>query len=229
MGEFRAGLKLAPEAYALHYDLGLALKLKDDPTAATSELELAARLNPESPDPPYTLGILDMQRGSFDDSEEELKIALRLRPENSDGWATLGSLYKQQKKLAEASNALQRAIELMPNQPGPHITLASVLAQQGRTAEAASERKKAADLTRTAFNRQRATFEANTGSMFLLKGQFTDAIDRYQEAVSSDPTYVEAHRGLATALDRAGRTAEAEAERRKAAQFEQAQPSHHPQ
>lgn len=112
----------------------------------------------------------------------------------------------------------------MPNQPGPHVTLASVLAQQGRTAEAVSERKQASDLTRTAFNRQRATFAANTGSMLLLKDQVTDAIERYQEAVSSDPTYVEAHRGLATALERAGRTAEAQAERQKAAQLDQGQP-----
>jgi protein O-GlcNAc transferase len=112
----------------------------------------------------------------------------------------------------------------MPNQPGPHITLASILAQQGRIADAAAERKKAADLARIAVNRQRATFAANTGSALLLKGQITDAIERYQESASSDPTYVEAHRGLAAALDRAGRTAEADAERQKAAQLDQAQP-----
>lgn len=224
VGEFRTGLQLAPEVYELHYDLGLALKLKDDIAAAASELELAARLNPSSPDPPYTLGILDMQKGRFDDAVEELKIALKLRPENGDGWATLGSVYKQENKLAEAIDALQKAIELMPNQPGPHITLAGILAQQGQNLEAASERKKAANLTRLAISRQRATFAANTGSALLLKGQITDAIERYEEAVSSDPTYIEAHRGLAAALERAGRTAEAQAEKQKAAQLEQAQP-----
>ena len=67
-----------------------------------------------------------------------------------------------------------------------------------------------------AVNRQRATFATNSGSLLLQKNQITDAIERYQEAVSSDPTYIEAHRGLATALARAGRTAEAEAERQKA-------------
>jgi protein O-GlcNAc transferase len=224
MNEFRAGLKLAPDAYELHYDLGLALKLKDDLGAATTELELAAHLNPSSPDPPYTLGILDMQRGLFDDATASLKIALRLRPDNADGWAILGSVYKQQNKLEEASDALYQAIELMPNQPGPHVTLARVLAQQGRTPEAEAERKKAADLARVAVNRQRATFAAHTGNMLLAKGQVTDAIERYQEAVSSDPSYVEGHEGLATALERAGRTAEAEAERRQAAQLEHGEP-----
>ena len=76
----------------------------------------------------------------------------------------------------------------MPDQPGPHVTLAGVLAQQGQTAEAAAERKKAAELTRMAVNRQRATFATNSGSLLLQKNQITDAIERYQEAVSSDPT-----------------------------------------
>jgi protein O-GlcNAc transferase len=163
-----------------------------------------------------------MQRSRFDDAETHLKTALKLRPKNGDGWAILGSVYKQQNKLA--SDALQKAIEVMPEQPGPHVTLASVLAQQGQSTEAAKERKKAAELTRMAVNRQRATFAANTGSMLLLKNQITDAIERYQEAVASDPTYIEAHRGLATALARAGRAAEADAERQKAVQLDQAQP-----
>jgi protein O-GlcNAc transferase len=223
MAEFRTGLKIAPDSYQLHYDLGLALKLKDDLSAATAELELAARLNPNSPDPPYTLGILAMQTGRFDDAARQLKAALALRPENGDGWAILGSVFKQQDKLAEASDALRKAIELIPNQPGPHITLAAVLAQQGQNAEAAAERKQAAVLTRVAVSRQRATFAANNGSALLLKGQIIDAIARYQEAALDDPTYVEAHRGLAVALERAGRTAEAEVERNKALQLDQAQ------
>jgi len=223
IAEFRTGIKLAPEAYELHYDLGLALKLKDDLAAAASELDLAARLNPTSPDPPYTLGILEMQRGEFENSVKQLKIALKLRPANGDGWATLGSVYKQQNNLADASDALHKAIELIPNQPGPHITLAAVLSKQGRTEEAAAERKKAVDLSQTAVSRQRATFAANTGGALLLKGQITDAIERYEEAVSSDLTYIEGHRGLANALVRAGRTAEAQAEIQKAAELEQAQ------
>jgi protein O-GlcNAc transferase len=226
---FHLSLKMAPESYQLHYDLGLALKLKDDIGAATAELESAARLNPNSPDPPYTLGIVAMQTGQFEDAARQLKVALAIRPENGDGWAILGSVYKQQDKLAEASDALQKAIELIPNQPGPHVTLAAVLAEQGRSAEATAERKKAADLTRVAISRQRATFAANTGNALLLKGQITDAIARYQEAVSDDPTYVEAHRGLAMALERAGRTVEAEGERNKAAQLEQPRARPQPQ
>jgi protein O-GlcNAc transferase len=220
IAEFHAGLRLAHEAYELHYDLGLALKLKDDLPAAASELETAARLNPESPDPPFTLGILDMQRGRFDDAAQQLSTALRLRPENGDGWATLGSVYKQQGKFLEASDALRKAIELMPNQPGPHITLAGVLMQQGQASEAAAERKKAAEISRMAVNRQRATFATNAGNALLSKGAVAEAIERFQEAVSIDPMYMDGHRGLVAALERAGRNAEAQGETQKLHQLE---------
>jgi len=214
--EFQAGLKLNNYSQQLHYNLGLAYKLKDDATRAVPELELAARLDPSSPDPAYTLGVLYMQAGRFGDAEGQLRHMLELRPQNGDAWAVLGSVYKQDNKLPEAADALRHAIALLPNQPGPHITLASVLADQGQKAEAAAERKQAAELTRVAVNRQRATFATNTGNMLLAKGQVADAIDRYQEAVTSDPSYADAHIGLASALERQGRTAEAATERAKA-------------
>jgi tetratricopeptide (TPR) repeat protein len=68
--------------------------------------------------------------------------------------------------------------------------------------EAAAERKTAADLTRVAVNHQRATFATNSGNTLLEKGQIADAITRYQEALSNDPKFADAHRQLALALDR---------------------------
>lgn len=221
--EFRAGLVLRPDSYELHYNLGLALKLKDDVADAEVELKQAARLNPESPDPPFTLGILKMQTGHFDEAAEQLKLTLKLRPDNGDAWAILGSVYKQEDDLPDAANALREGIKLMPNQPGTHITLAGVLAEEGHKDEAVAERKIAADLTRAATNRQRATFAVNSGNLLMQQGKITDAIERYQDAVTSDPTYIDGHRGLADALARAGRTAEADAERQKIVQLEKPQ------
>ena len=108
----------------------------------------------------------------------------------------LGNVYRKMNKLPEAAEALREAIRQMPEQPDPHLTLAAVLAQQGQTAEAAAERKKGAELERVAMNRQRATVSTNSGNSLLKKGQVTDAIERYQEALSDDPNYAEAHRGL---------------------------------
>ncbi len=219
-----SGLKTNPQSFELHYNLGLALKLKDDNAGAIPELETAAKLNPSAYEPHYTLGVLYMQDGRYEDAARELAQAMKLHPDNADGWATLGNVYRKIDKLPEATAALREAIRQMPDQPDPHLTLAAVLAQQGQTAEAAAERKKGAELERVAMNRQRATVSTNSGNSLLKKGQVTDAIERYQEALSDDPNYAEAHRGLADALERQGKTAEATAERQKADELEQPQP-----
>jgi len=75
-----------------------------------------------------------------------------------------------------------------------------------------------------AMNRERATVSTNSGNSLLRKGQVADAIERYQEALSDDPSYAEAHRGLANALERQGKKAEAAAERQKADELEKSLP-----
>ncbi|MGB6835556.1 MAG: tetratricopeptide repeat protein, partial [Candidatus Acidiferrum sp.] len=219
-----SGLKIDPQSFQLHYNLGLALKLKDDNAGAIPELEAAAKLNPSAHEPHYTLGILFMQDGRYDEAARELSLAMKLHPDNADGWATLGSLYRKMDKLPEAADALREAIRQMPDQPDSHLTLAMVLARQGNTTEAAAERKKGADLERVVMNRQRATVSTNTGNALLEKGQVADAIERYQEALSDDPSYAGAHRGLAEALERQGKKAEAAAERQKAEELAKTRP-----
>lgn len=54
MEQFRAGLAIEPDNPQLHYDLGLALKLKDNPAAAVPEFKQAAALDPNLLDLPYT-------------------------------------------------------------------------------------------------------------------------------------------------------------------------------
>ncbi len=125
-------------------------------------------------------------------------------------------MYDKLNKLPEATSALREAIRQLPSQPDPHLTLAAVLVKQNQPAEAASERKKAADLMRSNMNRQRAEVATNAGSSQLRSGDLDGAITQFRDALSYDPNYPEAHLGLANALDRQGKAAEAAAERQKA-------------
>jgi protein O-GlcNAc transferase len=211
--QFRAGLTLEPGNPQLHYDVALAFKLKDDVAAAIPEFEEAARLDPQLPDPPYTLGVLYMQLGRFPESREQLERATTLRPGNGDAWAILGNVYKQTDQPDQASAALRKAIALLPDQPSPHITLAAILAQQGDTAAAARERKIAADLSRIAVSRQRASFALDSGRLLLKRGQIPEAIEQLQTAIAAAPDSPDPHLALAEALDRQGHSAEAAAER----------------
>jgi len=73
-------------------------------------------------------------------------------------------------------------------------------------------------------NRQRAEVATNNGNSLMKKGQVADAIERYQEALGEDANYAQAHLGLAEALERQGKKAEAEAERQKASELEKPRP-----
>jgi Tfp pilus assembly protein PilF len=159
---------------------------------------------------------LYLQAGRYTDAARELNTSLKLQPDNGEEWATLGSVYSHLEKLPEAEAALQKAIQRQPEQPDAHLTLAAVLVKQNQPAEAAAERKKAADLMRTNMNRQRAEVAGNSGKSLLKGGKVEDAIVEFRDAVSYDPDYAEAHLGLANALERQGKTAEAAAERQKA-------------
>ena len=158
-----------------------------------------------------------MQAGRYADASRELNASLKLRPENGDGWATLGSVYSKLEQWPEAVTALREAIRQSPGQPDPHLTLAAVFAKQNQPSEAAAERKAAAELMRAHMNRQRAEVATGSANSALKTGKVDDAIAQFQEALSYDASYAAAHLGMAEALERQGRTAEAAAERAKAA------------
>jgi len=217
VSELRTALKLSPDSPQLHYNLGLALKMQDNIAAAIPELQAAERLDPAMSEPPYVLGILHMQAGQYADAARELSTSLRLQPENGDGWATLGSVYNHLDQLDKATAALDQAIQRLPQQPDPRLTLAAVLAKQNKPEEAKAERAKAAELMRANMNRQRAEVAAHSGASLLQNGKVAEAIVEFQNAISFDPSYPEAHLGLADAFDRQGKTSDAAAERQRAA------------
>ncbi len=214
--ELKTALKLAPNSPQMHYDLGTAYKLQDDATDAISELETAAKLNPTAYEPPYVLGLLYMQVARYSDAAAELEASLKLQPANGEGWATLGSVYNKLDRLPDAASALQEAIRQLPDQSDPHLTLAAVLVKQNQPAEAAQERKVAATLMRAHMNLQRAEVATNSGKSSLASGKTDEAVAQFREALGFDPGYAEAHLGLADALQKQGKTAEAEAERSQA-------------
>jgi protein O-GlcNAc transferase len=214
--QFRAGLQLDPDDAHLHYDLGLALKLKDNLAAAVPEFERAAELDATLPDPAYTLGVIYMQQGRFADAATQLRRATTLQPSNGDAWALLGSVLKDSGDATGAADALKRAIALQPDQPSLHIQLATLELQAGDKDAAAADRKIAADLSRAAVNRQRASFALKSGRALLADGKLDEAVVQLIVATQADPTLAEPHRLLADAYARQGKAADAALERRTA-------------
>jgi tetratricopeptide (TPR) repeat protein len=224
IGQFQDGLKLEPDNALLHYDLGLAYKLQDNLTAAVPEFERAATLDSSLPDPPYTLGVIYMQQGRFTEAATSLRHAVALNPQNGDAWALLGSVLKDSGNPDDAPAALaalKKAIALEPDQPSLHIQVASLDMEAGDHASAAAERKIAAELSRAANDRQRASFTLRSGRALLQQGQLDQAIIQLKAATQADPTLAEPHALLAEIYTRQGQTAEAAIERAQANQLSQ--------
>ena len=219
--ELQSALKLAPNSAKIHYDLGVAYKLQDDAVDAIPQLETAEKLEPESYQAPYVLGLLYMQVARNDEAAQQLALSLKLHPQNGDGWSSLGSVYLRLNRLPEAEHALRQAIQQLPAQADPHLILATVLIKQGQTAEAVEQRKIAASLMRAHMNLQRAEVATNSGKSLLNDGKVDEAIVEFHNAISFDPTFAEAHTELATALDRQGKSAEAQRERDAALSLQQ--------
>jgi Tfp pilus assembly protein PilF len=66
-------------------------------------------------------------------------------------------------------------------------------------------------------NRQRAEVATHSGESLLKSGDVAGALVQFQDALSYDAEYREAHVGLAKVYDAQGRRADAAAERAKAA------------
>jgi Flp pilus assembly protein TadD len=170
-----------------------------------------------------------MQQGRFADAAAQFKRATALQPKNGDAWALLGSVLKDSGDSSGALRALKRAIELQPDQPSLHIQLATLETLAGDKEAAAAERKIAADLSRLAVSRQRATFALKSGRSLLEQGKIEDAITQLNTATQADSTLLEPHRLLAEAYERQGKRAEAALERQKAASLtNSAAPLTHP-
>jgi protein O-GlcNAc transferase len=216
IAQFRAGVAMAPQSAQLHYDLGLALKLKDDLNGAISELTRGAALDATLPDPAYTLGVIYMQQGRFAEAAAQLRMVTALQPANGEAWAMLGGVLKDSDDSAGAIDAIHHAAALEPEQPSLHVQLAALLVRTGQPAQAAAERKLAADLSRAAVSKQRATFALKSGRALLAGGKLPEAIVQLKTASDADPQLAECHALLAEALSRQGKLAEAALERQRA-------------
>ncbi len=133
---FQALSKKYPHHAVIHYDLGLALKQKDQLEEAKAALKEALRLDKSLIEAYYTLGITYWQNGEIEEAAAAMRSAITARPDYAEAHYMLGTALKQLGDLAGASVALEGAIRLNPDTPGPYNTLAQVKQQQGDRAAA---------------------------------------------------------------------------------------------
>ena len=109
--------------------------------------------------------------------------------------------------FAGAEQEFLRAIELKPNYATAHHWYAGFLSAMGRSEEAIREIKIAQDLDPLSL-----IIQANVGMIEYFARQYDRAIEQERKVLDADPSFVQARRKLAYALEAQGSAQEALAE-----------------
>jgi tetratricopeptide (TPR) repeat protein len=136
---YQNALRIAPDFYPAHNNLGSDYLSKSDFPAAREEFEQVIRLNQSDATAYLNLSHVYILMGQVSNAQEFLGEGLRRDPNSALGHFLLGSLNLKTGKYPEAERALRHAIQLSPEMAQPRLQLVNLFLQQGRKADAVAE------------------------------------------------------------------------------------------
>jgi tetratricopeptide (TPR) repeat protein len=138
---YEKALRIAPDFYPAHNNLGSHYLNKGDSAAARKEFEEVIRLNQSDAAAYFNLTNVCLLLGQVNDAKRYLDEGMRRQPDSAFGQFLLGTLNIRESKLPQAEGALRRAIQLDPVMAQARLQLVNLLVQQGRKADAAEQLK----------------------------------------------------------------------------------------
>jgi len=139
IGHYEAALKIAPDFYPAHNNLGSDYLSKSDFAGARKEFEEAIRLNQNAAAAYFNLSNVCLLTDQLPDAQKFLAEGTRRQPNSALRYFLLGSLDMRGGKLQEAESSLRHAIQLNPAMAQPRLQLVNLLLQQGRKTDAAAQ------------------------------------------------------------------------------------------
>ena len=235
---FLATLKVNPDAWLAHNNLGLMLFDAGKIPEAREHFDAALRLNPNCVEAHNNLGMLLATTGRDADAIAQYQEALRLRPNYAMAQNNLGSTLARSGQLPAAIAHFGEAVRLQPDYAEAHYNLGNALANSGRLPEAIAEFERTLQLRPedgpaenhlgVALAESDRSQEAIThlekglrlhpgdagahyvlGLMLAHAGKLAEAIVQFEATLRLDPSNAEAHDNLAVALSQVGRVPEA--------------------
>jgi type IV pilus assembly protein PilF len=138
---FQTSLKLAPNFYPAHNNLGTIYLSQTNFGAAQEEFEAVLRLKQSDTQAYFNLGNVFLLTGRYDDSFSMINEGLRRQPNSALGQFLLGSVYDRMGKLPEAEHALHDALLVDPSLSRAYLALVNLYVRENRTRDAISELK----------------------------------------------------------------------------------------
>lgn len=139
IAHYQSALKIAPEYYPAHNNLGSIYLSKADFTSAEEQFQEAVRLDRNDAQAYFNLGNVFLLKGRYSESEAAVASGLQRQPDSAFGHFLQGSLYGRTGKLPEAEKSLRAALQLDSTMWQAHLQLVSLYLQQQRRQPAITE------------------------------------------------------------------------------------------
>lgn len=195
----------------------LALVQTGDAAGALPLYAKALAAGPDTATLREDFGAAYLQKADLDDGVKQFKAGLEIEPDNAHLHYDLGLAYKLKDNLGAAVPEFERAAALDQTLPDPVYTLGVIYMQQGKYPEAISNLQRA-----TALQPGNGDAWALLGGVLKNSGDAAGAAEALHHAIDLQPDQPSLHIQLATLNVQAGRTAEAAAERKIAADLSRA-------
>lgn len=188
--------QVAPDAPAVHAQLGVLLERAGAHDEAVLQLRRALVLEPNYPDAHYNLGVALAARGQLDESIDQLRTADVLLPDDPPTVYNLGLSLRRAGRLEEAADQFRRLLRLKPDDLAAANELGGVLVAQGRVAEAVDQFRGALALAPTSAHLHYRL----AGALLLGGGDASEARDHLRRAAQLDPRWPSPFNDLAWLL-----------------------------
>jgi len=136
---YRDALKIAPNYYPAHNNLGTLYLSKSDFVSAEEQFQEAVRLDQNDPQAYFNLANVFLLKGQYKESEAAVATGLQRRPDSGFGRFLQGCLYARTRNFPEAEKSLRTALRLDATMWQAHLQLVSVYLQQQRREDAIAE------------------------------------------------------------------------------------------
>jgi len=136
---YEEALKIAPEFYPAHNNVGSDYLAKSDFPAAQGHFETAIKLNQGDPEAYLNLANLHLQTRNYESALKNAEEGLRRNPNLAFGKFLLGSIYERMGKFQEAERALRGALEIDPNMSRVRLELVNLYLAEKRKTDAVAE------------------------------------------------------------------------------------------
>jgi len=136
IAHYEGALKIAPDYYPAHNNLGSLYLSKSDFQLAEAQFRESVRLNQNDAQAYFNLGNVLMLTGRYTESETVLEDGLRRRPDSAFARFLQGQLFERTGKFDQAEKSLRGALQVDPSMSQAHLQLVNLYLQQNRKEDA---------------------------------------------------------------------------------------------